>query len=68
VVDVAITVSKDGSVSDATVVHSDPPDVFNQSAITAVLRWKYEPKTVDGVPVEAHVQLRLQFKMDQHEP
>jgi protein TonB len=68
VVDVAITVSKDGSVSDATVVHSDPPDVFNQSAITAVRRWKYEPKTVDGVPVEAHVQLRLQFKMDQHEP
>jgi protein TonB len=68
VVDVAFTVSRDGSVSDATVVHSDPPDVFNHSAITAVRRWKYEPKTVNGVPVDARVQLRLQFKMDQQEP
>ncbi len=68
VVDVALTVSRDGSVSDATVVHADPPDVFDHSAITAVRRWKYEPKTVDDVPVEARIQLRLQFKMDQHEP
>jgi TonB family protein len=68
VVDVALTVSRDGSVSDATVVHADPPDVFDHSAITAVRRWKYEPKSVDGVPVEARIQLRLQFKMDQHEP
>ena len=68
VVDVSFTVSKDGSVSDAMVVHADPPDVFNRSAIAAVRRWKYEPKTVNGVPVEAHVQLRLQFKLDQHEP
>jgi len=68
VVDVAFTVSTDGSVSDAAVVHSDPPDVFNHSAITAVSRWKYEPKTVNGVPVEARIQTRLQFKMDQPEP
>lgn len=68
VVDVAVTVSSDGSVSDVTVVHSDPPDVFNHSALTAVRRWKYEPKTVNGAPVAAHVQLRLQFKLDQHEP
>jgi protein TonB len=68
VVDVAFTVSRDGSVNDATVVHSDPANIFDHSAITAVRRWKYEPKTVNGVPVEARIQLRLQFKMDQHEP
>jgi TonB family protein len=68
VVDVSFWVAKDGTVTDVTVVHADPADVFNHSAIAAVSRWKYEPKTLNGAPVEAHMQLQLQFKMDQLEP
>ena len=63
-VDVSFTISPQGKVGDVTVINAVPSDIFNRAAITAVRRWKYEPKTVNGVPVEAHQQLRLQFKLD----
>jgi TonB family protein len=63
-VDVSFTISPQGKVDDVTIVNAVPSDIFNRAAITAVRRWKYEPKTVNGVPVEAHQQLRLQFKLD----
>jgi TonB family protein len=63
-VDVSFTISPQGKVTDVAVVSAMPSDIFNRAAIAAVRRWKYEPKTVNGVPVEAHQQLRLQFKLD----
>ncbi|MDB6089953.1 MAG: hypothetical protein JWN85_2737 [Gammaproteobacteria bacterium] len=68
VVELRFTVTKDGTVTHATIVRAEPANVFNHSAIAAVRRWKYEPKTVNGVPVEAHMQLPVQFKMNPHEP
>jgi TonB family protein len=68
VVELRFTVTKDGTVTHATIVRAEPAHVFNHSAIAAVRRWKYEPKTINGVPVEAHMQLPLQFKMNPHEP
>jgi len=63
-VDVSLTISPQGKVSDVTVISAVPSDIFNRAAIAAVRRWKYEPKIVNGVAVEAHQQLRLQFKLD----
>ncbi len=63
-VEVRFTISSQGKVSDVTVVSAVPSDIFNRAATAAVRRWKYEPKLVNGVPVEAHQQLRLQFKLD----
>jgi TonB family protein len=63
-VDLAFKVSPKGDVSDVTVVHSEPSSIFNHAAIAAVRRWKYQPKTVNGVAVEAPVQLRMTFKLD----
>ena len=63
-VDVSFTISPQGNVTDVTVVSAVPSDIFNRDAIAAVRRWKYEPKTVNGVPVEAHQQLRLKFNLD----
>ncbi len=63
-VDVSFTISPQGKVSDVIVTSAVPSDIFDRAAIAAVRRWKYEPKTVNGVPVEAHQQLRLQFKLD----
>jgi len=63
-VDLAFMVSPRGDVSDVTVVHSEPSAIFNRAAIAAVRRWKYQPRTVNGVAVEAHVQLRMTFKLD----
>jgi TonB family protein len=63
-VDVSFTISPQGRVGDVTVTSATPSDIFNRAAIAAVRRWKYEPKTVNGIPTEAHQQLRLQFKLD----
>jgi len=63
-VDLAFMVSPQGEVSDVTVVHSEPSSIFNRAAIAAVRRWKYQPRTVNGVAAEAHVQLRMTFKLD----
>jgi TonB family protein len=65
-VDVSFTVSPEGKVSDVSVSRAFPSDIFNRAAMAAVRRWKYEPKIVDGTPVEAQVQLRVQFKLDPH--
>jgi len=63
-VDLAFVVSPKGDVNDVTVVHSEPSTIFNRAAIAAVRHWKYQPRTVNGVPVEAHIQLRVTFKLD----
>jgi TonB family protein len=66
-VDLSFLVSPQGEVHDVAVLHAQPSSIFNRAAIAAVLRWKYRPKTVNGVPVEAHVQLRLTFKLDERQ-
>ncbi len=40
---VEITVGTDGSVTDARVLRSNPPRVFDREALNAVKRWKFEP-------------------------
>ena len=63
-VDVSFTVTSQGKVTDVLVLDAQPSEIFNRSAVAAVRRWKYDPKTINGVPVESHQQLRLQFKLD----
>jgi protein TonB len=42
-VQVEFTVAPDGSVSDARVVRSNPPRIFDREAVAAVRRWRFEP-------------------------
>jgi TonB family protein len=63
-VDVSFTVTSQGKVTDVLVLDAEPSEIFNRSAVAAVRRWTYDPKTINGVPVESHQQLRLQFKLD----
>jgi len=63
-VDLSFVVSPSGEVQDVTVLHAEPSAVFNHAAVTAVRRWKYQPRMVNGVAVEGRVQLRMTFKLD----
>jgi len=63
-VDLAFVVSPRGEVGDVTVVHAEPSGIFNRAAIAAVRRWKYQPRTVNGIAVATQVQLRMTFKLD----
>ena len=42
-VQVEFTVGPDGAVTNARVVRSDPPRVFDREAVAAVRRWRFEP-------------------------
>ena len=49
---IEFTISKSGSVKDAKVIAYEPSKIFNRAALKAVSQWKYNPKIVDGKPVE----------------
>jgi len=52
-----------GTVQDPEVVESFPSSVFNRAALRAILKWKFKPKLVSGVPVKQRAIQRLEFKM-----
>jgi len=56
-----VTVSAQGTVTDAQVVGSTPPDVFDKAALAAVRKWKYDPRYVDGLPAQANLAVHLDF-------
>lgn len=64
-VQVQFTITETGSVTDAVVVASDPPNIFDDAAIKAILRWRYNPKVEDGVPVSrVGMQTILRFNLE----
>jgi protein TonB len=59
------TISTAGTVKDVEVVASEPGTVFDRAAVQAVRKWKYNPKILDGKPVErSGVKIRLDFEME----
>jgi periplasmic protein TonB len=63
-VDLRFTITPQGTVTNVAVVGADPTEVFDHAAAEAVRRWRYDPRTLDGRPVESQSQVRLQFKLD----
>jgi len=53
----------DGSVADVRVVESRPPKVFDESAVRAVSKWQFKPKTVDGVAVEREAEQTINYML-----
>ena len=61
---VQFTITPQGTVKDAKVVDGEPKGMFDDAAINAVSRWKYNPKVQEGVAVERRgVQVKLTFKL-----
>lgn len=64
-VQVEFTITPAGTVADAKVVDADPKGLFERAALEAIGRWKYNPKVVDGRPMERRgVQVVLTFKLE----
>jgi len=62
-VDVSFTVTTDGRVRELTVLQSDPPGTFDESAIDAVRQWRFAPVIENGVAVEKRSAVRLGFAL-----
>ncbi len=64
-VDMSFTVTTTGTVKDPVVVFSTS-SLFERAAIRAVLKFKYKPRVVDGVPVEVpNVKTRISFQIEE---
>jgi len=63
-VDMSFTVTSTGTVIDPIVVFSTS-GLFERAATRAVLKFKYKPRVVDGIPVNVPgVKTRITFKME----
>jgi protein TonB len=51
-VQVRFTITPTGSVRDAVVVASEPRSVFDDAALKAIARWRYNPRVDGGQAVE----------------
>lgn len=64
-VDMSFTVTTSGTVRDPIVLFSTS-SLFERAATRAVLKFKYKPRVVDGVPVDvAGVKTRITFKIEE---
>lgn len=64
-VDLSFTVTTTGSVKDPIVLQSTS-SLFERAAIRAVLKFKYKPRVVDGVPVDVPgVKTRISFQLEE---
>ncbi len=62
---VQFTITATGAVKDAIIVDSDPKKIFDDAALKAIARWRYNPKVEDGVAVErVGVRTRLTFQLE----
>ena len=62
-VDLQFLVNPDGSVGDVTVVGAQPVGVFEQSAIDAVRRWRFQPVMRAGKAASQRARVRLRYAM-----
>lgn len=54
-----------GTVKDPRVIDSNPPRIFNREALRAILKWKFKPRVIDGVPVERPATQIIDFNLEQ---
>jgi len=65
-VQVQFTITATGTVRDPVVVNAEPKNIFDDAALKAIARWRYNPKVESGVAVERiGVQTIIRFQLEQ---
>jgi protein TonB len=65
-VQVQFTITATGTVKDPVVVNAEPRNIFDDAALKAIARWRYNPKVENGVAVErVGVQTIIRFQLEQ---
>ena len=63
---VSFTVTDTGGVRDVSVVDAEPPGMFDQASIRAAERFRFQPRVVNGQPVEVpNVQYVFRFQLEE---
>lgn len=61
-VDLSFVVDAQGKTRDVTVTDASPAGRYDEAASAAVRRWRFEPVTEGGQPVERRSAVRLRFE------
>lgn len=62
---VSFTIAATGAVADPMVVDANPPGIFDAAALRAVMRYRYRPQIVAGVPAPTPgMLLRIYFELE----
>jgi len=64
VVTISFTITKTGGVRGASVIRATPKNVFDKAALKAIMKWKFQPKLVNGQPVERQATQEIKFKLN----
>ena len=59
---VGFILTKDAKIKDPYIVDANPPKIFDEAAIDAVLRSQYQPGYKDGKPVNVKVRTPILFQ------
>jgi TonB family protein len=54
------TIDKRGAITNVAVVSGNP--ILAVAAKDAVMRWRYQPATLNGQPVEFHAAIQVVFE------
>jgi TonB family protein len=64
-VTVKFTVTKAGDVENIQIAQSEPAGMFDESVLSAVKKYKFQPRVVNGEPVETKdVEKKVVFKLE----
>jgi TonB family protein len=63
-VELAFTVTSNGSVRDIEIVAAEPRGVFDSAASDAVAAWRFRPRVVNGQPVAQRSTVTMRFDVD----
>jgi len=64
-VTLSFSVSAEGDVNEIAVVDSDPPFLFDLTAVKALSHWKYERRMEEGLPVGTeNMQVDISFALE----
>jgi protein TonB len=65
-VQVQFTITPTGTVANAVVINAEPKNIFDDAALKAIARWRYNPKVEGGTAVErVGVQTIIRFQLEQ---
>ena len=62
-VKVSFTITKQGTVKNPVVVAAKPRRIFDRSALRAIRKWRFKPKTVGGKPVRTKATQLIEFNL-----
>jgi TonB family protein len=63
-VEVQFLVKADGSVSDVMITGAEPVGLFEQAAVEAVKKWRYQPVERNGHASDQRARLRMKFALE----